>query len=147
LALTRVVNSRRQGVAPVCSFLFTVDRVFFGISLMSYNSHHKSLTLTLYSNIYHTLLLMTISCFFSCYSRPAPCPALHTPLLYLTMSPYCPPFLPFTPLFSVLFAVDRLFSFFSEVFERYRSKISPVEKPRSKLANLVELSWGFDRGC
>jgi len=32
-----------------------------------------------------------------------------------------------------------------EVFERSRSKSSPLEKPRSKLANPVELT-GFDRG-
>jgi len=31
----------------------------------------------------------------------------------------------------------------NEVFERPRSKSSPLEKPRSKLANPVELSWGL----
>ena len=36
---------------------------------------------------------------------------------------------------------------FFEVFERSRSKSLPLEKTRSKLANPVELSWGFDRGC
>jgi len=34
---------------------------------------------------------------------------------------------------------------FLEVFERSRSKSSPLEKTRSKLANPVELT-GFDRG-
>jgi len=33
-----------------------------------------------------------------------------------------------------------------EVFERSRSKSSPLEKPRSKLANPVELSWGLAGG-
>ena len=36
---------------------------------------------------------------------------------------------------------------YREIFERSRSKSSPLEKIRSKLANPVELSWGFDRGC
>ena len=35
--------------------------------------------------------------------------------------------------------------FIIEGFERSRSKSSPLEKTRSRLANLVELSWGFDR--
>ena len=34
---------------------------------------------------------------------------------------------------------------YKDVLQRSRSKISPLEKPRSKLANPVELSWGFDR--
>jgi len=37
-------------------------------------------------------------------------------------------------------------AYFFEVFERSRSKSSPLEKLRSKLANPVELT-GFDRGC
>jgi len=32
-----------------------------------------------------------------------------------------------------------------EVLQRFRSKSSPLEKPRSKLANPVKLSWGFYR--
>ena len=32
-------------------------------------------------------------------------------------------------------------------FKRSRSKMSPVEQPRSKLANPVELSRVFDRVC
>jgi len=34
---------------------------------------------------------------------------------------------------------------YGEVLQRSRSKSSPLEKTRSKLANPVELSWGFDR--
>jgi len=42
---------------------------------------------------------------------------------------------------------ETLDGYIKEVFERSRSKSWPLEKTRSKVANPVELSWGFDRGC